>query len=98
MVEYRNAKGLAFELDGEFPVYDEDGNNVIGHTREGDIVVITLEEQEGDNIYAEATIATGEFAGYQGLVLNLEDIKRCIHIGWPRGEGVYLRDIPLTVC
>ena len=97
MVEYRNAKGLAFELGDSFPIFDDE-DNIIGHTKAGDIAVVTFEEEEGSDIYAEATIATGEFAGYTGLTLKKEDIKNCVLLQWPCGGTAYLRDIPLATC
>lgn len=97
MTTYQNGKGLVLELGDEYPVLDE-YDKPIGKTSPGDIAVILHEEAEGDNIYAEVVLATGEYAGYSGLVLNKNDLLNSVVLHYPKGEVVFLRDIHLTCC
>ena len=57
----------------------------------GDFEVRDIEH--GD--YLEATVATGKFAGYDGLALNVSDIKKAIYIGDGTDTDIFVRDIKL---
>ncbi len=74
MVVYPTFSGRAFALNQEYPVYDDEGT-MIEHTKKGDVAVVTFDNKNDEDLYLELTVATGEFAGYDGLALNMEDIK-----------------------
>lgn len=94
MVEYTSLVGRTFRLNAKFPVYDSD-ENVIGYTSKNDIGVVIFDDVE-KNDYIEVTVATGEYAGYDGLALCTKDIKKAIYIGdrdktYVRAHGIRLR-------
>ena len=98
MVRYSNAKGLVFRLKEEYPVYDEN-ENIVGHTDVNDIAVVLYDAGEQDS-YFEAVLATGKHAGYDGLALNLSDLKKAqaiVFVPIAEDECVYLRKTKLNV-
>lgn len=96
MVRYSNAKGLVLKLGSEYPVYNND-DKVVGNTAVGDIAVVTYDDKDS---YFEAVLATGKYAGYDGLGLAISDLKRAEVIVFEDvfdNGCVYLRDIKLNL-
>lgn len=93
MVEYHSLVGRTFRLNEKFPVYDSD-DNVIGYTSENDIGVVIFDDVKNDD-YIEVTVATGEHAGYDGLALCMDDIKKATYIGDPDKSYVYAHGVQL---
>lgn len=60
-------------MTSPYPIYDrEDDDKIIGHTKIGDMAVITYSDFKDD--YHEVTIISGEYTGVDTLALNNDDL------------------------
>lgn len=73
MIEYHNCRGRLIKMTSPYPIYDrEDDDKIIGHTKIGDMAVITYSDFKDD--YHEVTIISGEYTGVDTLALNNADL------------------------
>lgn len=94
MVKYPTFSGRAFVLNCEYPVYDEEGK-AIGFTKRDDVAVVVFDNKDDKDLYLELTVATGDFAGYDELALNLNDIKRATLLSYESEDSIYVRNTKL---
>ena len=96
MIEYHNLAGRVFQLNGKYPVYD-DNDNVIGYTSGTDIGVVVFDGMQAAprEDYLEVSVATGEYAGYSGLALAMADIAQATYIGDKEEDCIYAHGVKL---
>lgn len=89
-IVYSSLKGKCFRLMEAYPVYNDEEVEV-GRTAPGDVAVVTGECLSDPSRFVELTVATGEFAGYMGLVLYPADIWKAQYIGIEGNDDIRVR-------
>lgn len=94
MLRYSSLEGRLFRLNEKHPVYNKWTGEVVGETDPGDVAV-AIYDDIARNDYVEFTVASGKFAGYDGLALNKTSICKATYIGIEKDEEIYASGIKL---